>query len=82
MSVLACYTGTPSACYFATWEGFGGLPADIASAPTFSVPGRSYHLLTGSVEAVRELAAPFGAATGPCLVRRYRDRPQDHLHRC
>lgn len=54
-SALALYTTTPGACYFAMWEGWGGLPADMESAPTFSVPGRTYHLLTGSVEAVREL---------------------------
>lgn len=58
-AVLACHTTSPSACYFAIWEGFGALPADIRSAPTFSVPGRIYHLLTGPVQAVPELPAPL-----------------------
>lgn len=73
-AVLACHTATPSACYFAIWEGFGGgvLPAAVRSAPTFSVPGRTYHLLTGPVEAVRELPATNGAPS-PNLWW-----PQDH----
>lgn len=72
VGVLACHTDTPSACYFAIWEGFGGLPADVGSAPTFSVPGRTYHLLTGPVEAVPELPWPFNAQS-PNLWW-----PQDH----
>lgn len=72
-AVLACHTATPSACYFAIWEGFGGLPADVRSAPTFSVPGRTYYLLTGPVEAVRELPAPSLGAQSPNLWW-----PQDH----
>jgi hypothetical protein len=55
-SVLARHTGTPGACCFAVWDGSGWLPPGISSAPTFSVPHRTYHLLTGPVGAVRELA--------------------------
>ena len=56
--VLTGHTRTPAACYFAVWEGWGRPPAEIASAPTFSVPDqdRSYHLLTGPIRAVGELA--------------------------
>ena len=58
-SVLARHTDTPGECWFAVWEGWGGMPADdpIRSAPTFWVPARKYHLLTGPVEAIHEVAA-------------------------
>lgn len=69
-SVLARHTGTPTTCWFAVWEGFAGLPADVQAAPTFSVPARTYHLVTGPVEAVWELAAPLGLGHGACGGRR------------
>jgi hypothetical protein len=62
--VLARHTCVPGACYFAVWEGWGGLPPEIGSAPTFSVPNRTYHLLIGPIRAVGELAEvwqPFEA---------------------
>jgi hypothetical protein len=74
--VLARHTSTPSACYFAVWDGWGWLPPEITSAPAFSVPERSYHLLTGTVRAVRELAdalEPSSAGRSPNLWW-----PQDH----
>ena len=40
--VLARHTCAPGACYFAVWEGWGGLPPEIRSAPTFS--GSQSHL--------------------------------------
>lgn len=52
--VLARHTATPHACWFAAWEGWGGIRADVASAPKFHVPGRSYHLLAGAIEAASE----------------------------
>ena len=72
-SVLARHTETPGECWFAIWEGWG-TPADdpIRSAPTFSLPARTYHLLIGPVEAVHDLAAPLGAQT-PSLWW-----PEDH----
>jgi hypothetical protein len=71
-SVLARHTGTPSECWFAVWEGRGRLPGDIRSAPTFSVPARTYHLVTGPIDALRELVKPLGA-NAPSLWW-----PQDH----
>jgi hypothetical protein len=70
--VLARHTSTPGTCYFAVWDGVGGLPPEVRSAPTFSVPERTYHLLTGPVEVVRELADalqkyPSGAPWSPNL---------------
>jgi hypothetical protein len=71
--VLARHTSTPGSCYFAVWDGWGWLPPDVRSAPTFSVPQRTYHLLAGPVEAVRDLADALGAPSSPNLWW-----PQDH----
>jgi hypothetical protein len=74
--VLAGQTSTPGSCYFAVWEGWGWLPPEVRSAPPFSVPQRSYHLLAGPVEAVLELAdawQPLGTPQSPNLWW-----PQDH----
>jgi hypothetical protein len=61
-TVLAGHTSTPDTCYFAIWAGLGTLPSHVRSAPTFALPQRTYHLLTGPIEAARRLAdasAPF-----------------------
>ena len=74
--VLARHTSTPGACYFAVWDGWGGCPPEVRSAPTFSVPQRTYHLLAGPGDALRELAdawQPLGAPRSPNLWW-----PQDH----
>ena len=72
-SVLARRTSTPDTCYFAVWEGMESLPPEVRAAPTFSVPNRSYHLMTGAVDAIRELAGALGAPRSPHLWW-----PQDH----
>ena len=75
VAVLARHTSTPGTCYFAVWEGWGSLPPEVRSAPTFSVPQRAYHLLAGPADAVRELAdawQPYGTQS-PNLWW-----PQDH----
>jgi hypothetical protein len=61
IEVLAAHTTTAEKCWFAFWNGFGGTRADVRSAPTFTIPGRTYHLLTGPLEAARESAVlpPF-----------------------
>jgi hypothetical protein len=74
--VLARHTRAPGTCYFAVWDGWGWLPPEVRSAPKFSVPQRTYHLLAGPVEAVRELAdawQPLGVPRSPNLWW-----PQDH----
>jgi hypothetical protein len=74
--VLARHTSTPRTCYFAVWEGWGWFPPEVRSAPTFTVPERTYHLLTGPVQAVHELAdawQPRHAPQSPNLWW-----PQDH----
>jgi len=53
-SALARHTTTPGRCWFAAWEGFGGIRADVQSAPKFDLPHRSYHLLVGPVTAAAE----------------------------
>jgi hypothetical protein len=53
VTALARHTRTPDRCYFAVWEGFGGLSRDVALAPTFTLPNRRYHLLAGPVDAAR-----------------------------
>ena len=68
--LLARHTSTPRTCYLAVWDGWGWLPPEVRSAPTFSVPERTYHLLTGPAEAVLELAdawEPLGAPRSPNL---------------
>ena len=76
LDVLARHTGTPAGCYFAVWDGLAWLPPEVRSAATFSVPQRTYHLVTGPIEAVRELAdawQPLGAPQSPNLWW-----PRDH----
>jgi len=55
---LAGQTHTPDRCWFAFWEGFGGLRPEIALAPAFSVPSRRYHLLRGPLGRLAESATP------------------------
>jgi len=56
VNTLAHHTSTPGTCYFAVWEGWGWLPPEVRSAPRFTVPQRSYHLLTGPIDSVSDLA--------------------------
>jgi hypothetical protein len=57
-AVLARHTSTPQRCWFAVWEGFGGLASQWRSAPRFELPHRGMLLLTGPVDAA---AASLGA---------------------
>lgn len=57
--VLRQHTSTPDRCWFAFWEGWGALRADIADAPRLLLPSRSYRLMIGSVEDVTETASPW-----------------------
>jgi hypothetical protein len=52
--VLGRHTATPQTCWFASWEGWGGIRADVASAPKFQPAPRSYHLLAGPIESASE----------------------------
>jgi hypothetical protein len=55
-AALATQTTTPTCCWFAVWNGFGGARVEVSRAATFQVPQREYHLLTGEVGAVSESA--------------------------
>lgn len=53
--ILKAYTGTPEACWFAVWDGYGAARRSaISEAPRFHLPNRGYHLLHGPVEALGE----------------------------
>lgn len=54
IATFSRYTSTPDRCWFAVWDGFGGLLEDVRLAPTFQLPGRRYHLLSGSLDAASE----------------------------
>jgi hypothetical protein len=51
VAMLGRHTSTPQRCWFAVWEGFGGLASRWRSAPRFELPHRGMLLLTGPVEA-------------------------------
>jgi hypothetical protein len=42
VSALRLHTNAPERCWFAIWEGYGGLGHDVLRAPKFDVPNRSY----------------------------------------
>lgn len=48
------HTSTRERCWFAFWEGHGGLTRDVTAAPGFELPNRGYHLLGGPVDAATE----------------------------
>jgi hypothetical protein len=54
VAVLVRHTTTPEHCWFAVWNGFGSTRADVRRAPTFELPKREYHLLTGPIDAITE----------------------------
>jgi hypothetical protein len=49
--VLRAHTTSPEQCWFAAWEGWGGLADGLRRAPVFDIPNRTMHLLTGSIAA-------------------------------
>lgn len=54
VAILRRNTSTPDHCWFAVWNGFGAIRADVAASATFQLPGRKYHLFAGPIEAVAE----------------------------
>lgn len=51
--VLAAHTSTPDRCWFAVWEGWGGLEVP-AGAPKVGTPQRRYYLATGPLSTAHE----------------------------
>jgi hypothetical protein len=72
-AMLARHTATPEQCWFAIWNGFGATRADVRSAPTFRVPAREYHLLTGPIDAIAESVLDPPRSQSPNL-----SWPHDH----
>jgi hypothetical protein len=52
MKVLRGHTRTPERCWFAVWEGGGGLADFVTTAPSFGLPHRTYLMVTGPIETV------------------------------
>lgn len=50
--ILAQQTTTPDRCWFAIWEGYGDLQAEVRAAPAFDFPGRRLHLFSGPIAAL------------------------------
>jgi hypothetical protein len=49
-AILTKHTSTADRCVFAIWEGWGGMPDVVRSAPQLRLPGRNYHLYTGAID--------------------------------
>jgi hypothetical protein len=60
--VLLRHTTTPAGGWFALWDGFGAQPRAWEAAPTFALPGRRYHLFSGTVADVVEISVEFACA--------------------
>lgn len=52
--LLEHHTQTPEECFFAIWEGFGGLPRIVHEAPSFEIPGRRFHLFEGAIHEIEQ----------------------------
>ena len=48
------HTNTPNECFFAIWEGFGGLPNFIREAPAFEIPARRFYLFEAPVQTIEQ----------------------------
>lgn len=73
VAVLRGHTSTPDRCWFAVWDGWGGLAARASGAPTFATPGRDFYLLHGPIEgALQTMDAPHvtGDPSATPLYRR------------
>lgn len=51
---LARHTTTTDRCWFAVWDGRGALDPAFHRRPTFSLPGRDYHLARGHLAAASQ----------------------------
>lgn len=69
VDVLREFTETPGDCWFAVWEGWGCLDAkkDWPGAAFFELPGRTYVLLRGPIEAAITSVVPPPFRQGPSL---------------
>ena len=66
--VLREFTSTPGICYFCVWEGFGFIDPEFYKRTTrVKIPGRSYLLFRGPLEAIGSFIEPafHGYAQSP-----------------
>lgn len=56
--ILMGYTETPDMCHFAVWDGWGMLGEQWPEAARLHLPGRSYILLDGPIEAAQGSMTP------------------------
>ena len=63
--VLTAHTTTPDSCFFALWDGWGVIPADGPSKPTWQVPDRDYFLFHGPLSALGDEDQWRGALLAP-----------------
>ena len=48
------HTSTPDTCFFAVWEGFGGLPKYVYEASAFEIPARRFYLFRNAIQTVEQ----------------------------
>lgn len=57
---LERHTSTPERCWFAVWHGWhSSLPRHVQAGPTFALPNREHHLLSGPVAGAAESVGPW-----------------------
>jgi hypothetical protein len=54
---LGRHTAASDTCWFAFWDGWAALLADIRKHPTFQLPNRAYHLAFGTITAATTSAS-------------------------
>ena len=52
--LLEPHTKTSAMCFFAIWEGFGGLPNFIREAPAFEIPDRRFYLFRAPLQTIEQ----------------------------
>ena len=52
--ILEPHTKTSAMCFFAIWEGFGGLPNFIREAPAFEIPDRRFYLFRAPLQTIEQ----------------------------
>ena len=54
VEILTPHSSTPEKCWFAVWDGWGGLRSDATDAPSFELPWRRYFLFEGPIVAATQ----------------------------
>lgn len=62
IDIMSSHTSAPEHCYFAVWEGYGGLADVHTKAAAFETPSRRWHLHTATVA---DAVASFQTRTSP-----------------